>query len=417
MAASRLARVVRAVACPTKVKVTFADGDYSVHHAYWLWDNCSSRRNASNQKSAFWDGSARAVISAAEVAPGGESLVVNWASPGGVSSYPAHLLRDHAVARALRAPAVHANHHLPPPLSRVSYTEYMASDAALYAALHGIAQHGACILEGAPPDVETIADAATRIAPIMPTIYGESWDVRDSPDAINVAYTTEALPLHMDLAYYESPPGLQLLHCVRFDAVVQGGESQLLDAVSACALFAEEEPAHFSSLATLPATFMKEHYARERPVHMRYRRPHIALNTSGDIVGCFWSPPFEGPLDLHIDDVERYYAAYAAFYRFLGSLMDSKGYQTRLRPGEVLVFNNRRMLHGRSAFATNGGTRHLRGAYVNIDDFVNRVNTLWPAHDGVGQAPAFGVPCVGNGDAANALRVRPKVEVVAPALR
>lgn len=33
----------------------------------------------------------------------------------------------------------------------------------------------------------------------------------------------------MDLVYYESPPGLQLLHCTRFDEEVQGGASTFLD--------------------------------------------------------------------------------------------------------------------------------------------------------------------------------------------
>ena len=43
----------------------------------------------------------------------------------------------------------------------------------------------------------------------------------------------------------------------------------------------------------------------------------------------------------------------------------------------MLVFNNRRMLHGRAAFeATAGGGRHLRGGYVNIDEYANAVNLL-----------------------------------------
>ena len=35
----------------------------------------------------------------------------------------------------------------------------------------------------------------------------------DNP--INLAYSTDELAIHMDLVYYESPPGLQLLHCIR----------------------------------------------------------------------------------------------------------------------------------------------------------------------------------------------------------
>ena len=32
----------------------------------------------------------------------------------------------------------------------------------------------------------------------------------------------------------------------------------------------------------------------------------------------------------------------------------------RLRPGEAIITNNRRVLHGREAFVLNGGERHLQ---------------------------------------------------------
>ena len=38
-------------------------------------------------------------------------------------------------------------------------------------------------------------------------------------EPINIAYSGVKLIPHMDLVYYESPPGLQLLHCLRFVCV------------------------------------------------------------------------------------------------------------------------------------------------------------------------------------------------------
>ena len=35
-------------------------------------------------------------------------------------------------------------------------------------------------------------------------------------DPINISNTDVELEAHMDLEYYQSPPGLQLLHCVRY---------------------------------------------------------------------------------------------------------------------------------------------------------------------------------------------------------
>ena len=43
----------------------------------------------------------------------------------------------------------------------------------------------------------------------------QMYDVLSVENPIDVAYTTSGLPMHMDLPYYESQPGLQFLHCLR----------------------------------------------------------------------------------------------------------------------------------------------------------------------------------------------------------
>ena len=105
---------------------------------------------------------------------------------------------------------------------------------------------------------------------------------------------------------------------------------------------------------------------------MSYQRPHISLGPGGELVGVFWSPPFEGPLRAPREEIGAYYAAYSALH---GAIERAPCTRHRLQPGEVLVFNNRRMLHGRDGFAGEG-VRHLRGCYVNIDEFANRFNLL-----------------------------------------
>ena len=41
------------------------------------------------------------------------------------------------------------------------------------------------------------------------------YDVISVDKPTDPANHSEALPLHMDLPYFESPPGLQFLHCIR----------------------------------------------------------------------------------------------------------------------------------------------------------------------------------------------------------
>ena len=38
-----------------------------------------------------------------------------------------------------------------------------------------------------------------------------------------------------------------------------------------------------------------------------------------------------------------------------------------MNEGEIWMFNNLRLLHGRAAFDTQEGIRHFQGAYVDVD--------------------------------------------------
>ena len=48
----------------------------------------------------------------------------------------------------------------------------------------------------------------------------------------------------------------------------------------------------------------------------------------------------------------------------------------RLEPGQMLTFDNRRVLHGRTAFDPNSGPRHLQGTYLDRDLVLSRLRVL-----------------------------------------
>ena len=191
-----------------------------------------------------------------------------------------------------------------------------------------------------PCEEHRVAEVAELIGPLQPQIYGDTFDVRSEPRPINLAYTGEAIGPHMDLCYYESPPGLQLLHCMRFDDAVAGGESVLIDGFAVGERLRRDDPAAFETLARVPATFVKDHAQRENPVLMSYQRPHLALD-GRRLVGVFWSPPFEGPLRVAPADVGPYYDLPRARRRH----RRRAGGAPPAEPRRDLVFNNRRMLH------------------------------------------------------------------------
>ena len=57
-------------------------------------------------------------------------------------------------------------------------------------------------------------------------------------------------------------------------------------------------------------------------------------------------------------------------------------FEYRLKEGECVVFDNRRVLHARRAFDASQGERWLKGAYVDDDVFFSRLRVLQERFEG-----------------------------------
>ncbi|KAK3097065.1 hypothetical protein FSP39_006076, partial [Pinctada imbricata] len=90
----------------------------------------------------------------------------------------------------------------------------------------------------------------------------QTFDVKLKAEAINLSYSTAALSFHTDLAHYETPPGLQFLHCIEFDQSLQGGETTFIDLFAVAEEFKQQYPEHFETLCKVPATFQRIHAER-----------------------------------------------------------------------------------------------------------------------------------------------------------
>ena len=277
-----------------------------------------------------------------------------------------------------------------------TFHDLINDEDALYTFLLTVVEVGAALVTQAPGgDQKAVALVAKRLAGILSHghLYGDLFQVKSTPKAENIAYTSVALAPHQDLSYYESPPGLQLLHCVKNSVV--GGESKLVDALAAANEFRNLCPDLFHILCNTEATFLKQRQGAD----MMYRRSHIRVDSLDQVVSVHWSPPFEGPLCIASNKVEDFYVARTAFELMLDSsfsrdarllpMLDisveealrdyarSYSWERRLEPGEVLVFSNQRMLHGRHSFQfSSNGERHLVGCYTNIDETMNNYRLL-----------------------------------------
>lgn len=329
--------------------------DGSFFHYEWLHRNRPENIQSSGQNTQGAWVSVPEGPKSASLSDDGRILCVRW-WPGadGASQFTATFLHHHSLSHARLRDLASARRTAAPSggVSSVDYASIMESEEGVRTWLEIILRDGICLIDGVPVEEGKVCQVAQRCGPVMHSVYGMQWDVKVESNPINIAYTNVGLDLHQDLPYYESPAGLQLLHCLRFDESIEGGATTFVDAFAAAETLRTTNPAAFDTLTQVPATFQKIHYDRAEPVHLVYRRPHIAVNHAGDVVSVFWSPAFEGPLLAAPERVPEYFLAYRAFANILEGRTREEGAgdgktRVRLRPGQMVSFNNRRMVHGR----------------------------------------------------------------------
>ena len=100
----------------------------------------------------------------------------------------------------------------------------------------------------------------------------------------------------------------------------------------------------------------------------------ISLSADGVIEGLRYNGNSIGQLDLPGDLVEPFYSALESFESILYDR--DLWWQPMLTPGDLLVIDNHRVLHGREAFDATAGERLLQCCYVERDDFHNNYRRM-----------------------------------------
>jgi gamma-butyrobetaine dioxygenase len=358
-----------------RLLLTFDDGATSTFHHLWLRDNCpcpSCRHQSVPERLVDTQSIAEDIAPAkVDISPEGDVLIV-WTGDEHRSRFDAAWLAEHAYDdgprwtvddRQLWA----AGSPMSPP--EVAYDSIMQSDVDLLRWLHDIRRVGVSFVRGAPTVPGTVAAIAERVAFRRNSNFGLLWDVVSKPDPDSLAYTAHALAPHVDLVSRETLPGVQFLHCLVFEAT--GGDTILVDGFACAAELARTDPASYDLLVTTPLPWR---YRDGAGTDVSYRGPMIRLDPSGSVREVRYSNALLAPLDVPPD---RTLDTYRAVRAFVGIVRSGRfEIRARLQPGDVVCFDNYRILHGRTEFDPNSGHRHLQGCYIDRDDFLSRIRTL-----------------------------------------
>lgn len=249
------------------------------------------------------------------------------------------------------------------------YPSYRTEDAVRRDCLLEVARHGWALLADVPVREGEVEAVVGSFGFVRETNYGRVFDVRSKPAVANLADTTRALEPHTDNPYRDPVPGLQLLHCLADSAV--GGETRLVDGFAIAELLRQHHAEDFAVLARTPVRFAWSDGAHI----LEATKPVITLAPDGTLVAVRYNSRAFRRVEGDAEARAAWRRAIAHFAELVGA--PEQGVTFKLRPGDCVIMDNTRILHGRTAFADGRtGARHLQGAYADRDGLLSTLAVL-----------------------------------------
>ncbi len=359
------------------LEVEWNDGQKSKFNYLWLRDNCPSAHDKNTRHRMFNILKVSTDINAKKYNINEQGkLEIEWSEGEHISYYDLKWLRENCYTiknkKRYSSPYKLWDSSLQKNLDliQIDHDEILNSENGLIKWLELLHHQGIAIVKNAPSADKSALPLLNRISHTRETFFKTPFEVINVPKPNNSAYTAHALRNHMDLPWFENPPGYQFLHCLINEA--EGGNSSAVDAFAVADYLRNNEKEIFEILVNTPLRFRDKDYTQV--AHRSFYAPAITLTKDGDYNDIRFSVATMDALDCHPDIMEKVYKAHHRF----GNLLHDDKFQIKfkLEKGDIFSFNNRRLLHGRTAYNPNSGHRHLQGYYMDRDEIIGRLNFL-----------------------------------------
>lgn len=253
-------------------------------------------------------------------------------------------------------------------LPEIDWGHAATDDARLYEMLEQLRRFGFVVARNVPLEMDGVAAVVDRIGPMRRTNWGGIADVKAIASAYDLTMTSRGLEQHTDNPYREPVPGYIFLHCLENDA--DGGDSTITDGFRVAEELRRTAPEEFDALTRVRPTFT---YVDSETI-LENAGPLIELDARGRVRQLRLSNRTEAAPPEDAALLERYYRA----RQRLGRLATDPRFQLqfKLAPGDLMVMDNYRLLHGRTGYALGTGRRHMRQCYMDRDSVGSRRKVL-----------------------------------------
>ncbi len=356
--------------------IQWRDGHSSQFPSIWLLSSCSCAACGSSESAVrhikLTEMPARPVIVDAILDVDTDTVSIDWGE-GHMSRYKTDWLRGHCLSPAER------KYRRPRPASwggeiagNLPYMDYATvagDDDAHLCFLETLRDAGFVILRDAPKERERTEEVAALVGKLRLTNYG-IFELEAKPNPEIVGDMAVPLELHTDEPYRIEPPAITFFHVLAQSN--HGGDSTLADGVRIAEILRDRDPDAFELLCRVPARF---HRTLREGRAFEYHAPIFARDGDGQIRGIRLLDRGMGPVDAPLKDVEPFYDAVRKLLEIIYA--GEARITVKLQPGEMLVFNNQRLMHGRTGFDPSASRRHVRSCHVDLDEFHSRLRVAY----------------------------------------
>ena len=387
------------------VQVIWEDGHESLYHNLWLRDACHCpkcfQQNTLSLNSGEGEGHDPLKMPLNPIPDTvridhQRNLEIIWGGeePGHQSVFDpswlrVHCQKDQALQQRRKPQLWDSSVSIP----HFDYSDVMEDDEALLLWLEKMRDLGVAIIDDVPKNKAGFQSLIERIGPIQERYHPTHIFTLDTANKlagnIHHAYQyMQRLHNHTDHVSYNVPPRLQFLGCIQYDNPDNDKQaySTLVDGFKISEVLRTQQPKYFELLTQEYVPTGRRRLGVEEKVSEKergtkkyqwetYHRQHVInLDENGEVYQIRHHENDRVPLDVSPDKIQDLYAAYQAFT----ALAESPDYSAEflIAPGQVLVNDNWRLLHGRTAIHNPKLRRVLLGAYMKPETFRSRLRLL-----------------------------------------
>lgn len=248
------------------------------------------------------------------------------------------------------------------------YQDNFFESKEMYDLLVSFYKYGFVVIKNIPTEDNFIVKFANSIGSVRRTNFGEYFDVKSKPNPNDLAYTSLALAPHTDNPYRNPVPCIQLLHCIVSE--VSGGLSTLVDGYTVTEDLKNENPDFYKILSEVKVKFK----FIDKDVVLEDWSELIKLNDDKSLKQIRFSPRLDFVPILEKEKLDLYYRARKKLSEMYNS--DKYRIEFKLEEKDLMMMDNYRLLHGRTAYKTSEGDRFLQGCYIDYDSTEGKLRHL-----------------------------------------